>query len=265
MSAYSSRWASTSARAAVGCGLGLGCLLPRLLGAPPGAVVGLGGLGRGVAGALEREVGPDQVGLDGRDVTALGGRLPLAPPRRRPRSARRRPSSANAAPCPHPAPVRRRARRRSPSATSYDVAQRRVAAVERRARGFPSRSRGPCDFPIARATRGTLVNFRHTGNTFPNFFTFARRVDLRTTRMSFSRRPVVRIKKLLDRRAGREPVLYGRTRPVGRAQSASTGTWEVVEVGWEASPCRSNFCPLASPPSQKEKRAMTTPARSSAM
>ena len=48
--------------------------------------------------------------------------------------------------------------------------------------------------------------------------------------------------------------LFARRRPlaplaVGWAQtSASTGTAEVVVVGWEASPCRSNTWPLAMPP-----------------
>ncbi len=94
----------------------------------------------------------------------------------------------------------------------------------------------------------------------------------RERRLSYLSHPSCSLVRLRSRpdKQGRSPDIRGlaRQRRGARAyagHSASTGTWLVVEVGWLAKPCRSNFCPLASPPSQKEKRAITTPARSSAM
>lgn len=91
-----------------------------------------------------------------------------------------------------------------------------------------------CDFPITQATFGTLVLISHKGNSFLKFFAEVRRVALTNYMV------VIR-------------------------QSALIGTFEVVEVGCDPSPWRSNFCPLAKPPTQKATNAITTPAKSSAM
>ncbi|CUR60523.1 hypothetical protein NOCA280006 [metagenome] len=87
-------------------------------------------------------------------------------------------------------------------------------------------------FLFTRGTLSTLVLIRHKGNTFHKKVETLRRVDLTNY-------------KVVILGVATERDLPGSPRT---ADQLSTGTDDVVVVGWEASPRLSNFCPLASPP-----------------
>ncbi len=188
-----------------------GRLLAGLLELVPRAVPRLGGLRGPHRGLLE----------------PLVGKRPGRPARRRRRVPCRGPR-----PSPPSRPdgterwCRRRWRYRRPTSTRW----RRLSPVLGLAteRLLVIRGCASSDFPIARGTRSTLVRSSHKGNTFPNFPTRYRRVDL----------------------TNYKDVILGSSKRAAStgAQSASMGTADVVVVGWDDSPCLSNFWPVATPP-----------------
>ena len=218
------------------CGAGLGEF-------PPSRVVGLGGLGRTDGCTLEALVCHHQVGLHGRRRCASGRlRHPARPgPRSGSASPRRRPDQ------PPPAGPARRAgaaRRQTGPAVSRRTAVARGRSPSALLHGEWRHGRG--DFPIAGPDLGRLPH-RPRHSEHANAHKSQRKhvpqnfLDFPACRLDELHRCNSPTRRLLSDLPGQQAT--GR-----RSQSSSTGTYDVVVVGWLERPCRSNFWPDAMPP-----------------